>query len=128
MRVKGAGGEVGVWDTKLVYYTYVAALLAGLRFSRSKHPQNPRRVWDGREHISSGLFKKAVAQFKKTRSEVLEAFSAQAGESISGGVWRTSGVIALKPSTGLTDGPPPLRQRSARNCSLRLPLSRTSSS
>ncbi|MFE4194765.1 hypothetical protein ACFRJ9_02775 [Paenarthrobacter sp. NPDC056912] len=43
--------------------------------------ENPLRDWDGREHISSGRFKKAVAQFKKTRSEVIEALSAQPGES-----------------------------------------------
>lgn len=43
--------------------------------------QNPLRDWDGREHISPGRFKKAVAQFKKTRREVLEALFAKPDES-----------------------------------------------
>ncbi|WP_426004181.1 hypothetical protein ACPFL9_17540 [Paenarthrobacter sp. NyZ202] len=46
--------------------------------------ENPLRDWDGREHISSGRFKKAVAQFKKTRSEVFEALSAEPDETTLG--------------------------------------------
>ena len=46
--------------------------------------ENPLRDWDGREHISSGRFKKAVAQFKKTRSEVLAALSVESDDSTLG--------------------------------------------
>lgn len=46
--------------------------------------ENPLRDWDGREQISSVRFEKAVAQIKKTRSEVLEALSAQPDETTLG--------------------------------------------
>ena len=38
---------------------------------------NPLRDWDGREHITAARFKKAVAQFKKTRREVLAVLAPQ---------------------------------------------------
>ncbi|MEI2278281.1 hypothetical protein OHC50_12510 [Paenarthrobacter ilicis] len=43
--------------------------------------QNPLRDWGGREHIGPGRFKRAVAQFKKTRSDVFEALSAKPCEA-----------------------------------------------
>ncbi|WP_308113613.1 hypothetical protein [Arthrobacter sp. ISL-30] len=42
---------------------------------------NPLRDWDGREHITAARFKKAVAQFKKTRREVLAILGPQSDES-----------------------------------------------
>ncbi len=46
--------------------------------------ENPLRDWDGREHISSDRFKKAVTQFKKTRREVLAARSVKSEEPTLG--------------------------------------------
>lgn len=42
---------------------------------------NPLRDWDGREHITADRFKKAVAQFKKTRRDVLATLGPQPDES-----------------------------------------------
>jgi hypothetical protein len=42
---------------------------------------NPLRDWDGRKHITAARFKKAVAQFKKTRREVLAVLAPQQDDS-----------------------------------------------
>ena len=53
-----------------------------LRFTKPRKPSwvtenlnNPLRDWDGREEISAAIYKKSVAQFKKTRRAVLAALA-----------------------------------------------------
>jgi hypothetical protein len=41
----------------------------------AENRDNPLRDWDGREHISSGRYKKAVVQYRATRAAVLDALS-----------------------------------------------------
>lgn len=82
--------------------------------------ENPLRDWDGREHINSGRFKKVVAQFKKARSEVFEALSAEPDETTLGRL-EDVGRTYASAFNRLDGRSPSLRQRSARNCSPRLP-------
>ena len=56
----------------------------GVDISKARRPEwvrenldNPLRDWDGREHITAARFKRAVAQFKKTRREVLAVLAPQ---------------------------------------------------
>ncbi len=72
------------WRTEAANGTSVSITKARKPEWVQENLENPLRDWDGREHISSGRFKKAVAQFKKTRSEVLAALSGESDESTLG--------------------------------------------
>ncbi|MEV0291877.1 hypothetical protein AB0H36_47835 [Kribbella sp. NPDC050820] len=63
------------WRSEIAHGTSLE--IAGARKPEwvQENLNNPLRDWDGREHISSARFKKAVAQFKQTRRAILALLS-----------------------------------------------------
>ena len=64
-----------VWAPELASGCYSA--ITGLRSPEwlAENLDNPLRDWDGREHIRATMFRKSVAQYKKTRRAVLAAIA-----------------------------------------------------
>ncbi|MEN3538869.1 hypothetical protein AAH991_27415 [Microbispora sp. ZYX-F-249] len=63
------------WRPQVAYGTYVDITAARKPEWVADNRGNPLRDWDGREQISGTCFKKAVAQYRKTRAALIAALS-----------------------------------------------------
>ncbi|MEV1198553.1 hypothetical protein [Microbispora rosea] len=63
------------WRPQVAYGTYVDITAARRPEWIAENRGNPLRHWDGREQISRTCFRKAVAQYKKTRVALIAALS-----------------------------------------------------
>ncbi|KAB8179351.1 hypothetical protein FH610_035350 [Microbispora catharanthi] len=70
-----AGAMRSKWRPQIPYGTFVDITAARAPEWVAENRGNPLRGWDGRAHISGTCFTKAVAQYKKTRAELITALS-----------------------------------------------------
>ncbi|MFG2085199.1 hypothetical protein [Spirillospora sp. NPDC048824] len=72
------------WRPEIPNGTYIQISGARKPDWVAENRNNPLRDWDGRGHISSGRFKKAVAHYKSTRRAVMEVLSSDPGPDPDG--------------------------------------------
>jgi len=63
------------WRPEIPAGTYVSILRARKPEWVEENRNNPLRVWDGREQISATTYKRAVAQYKTTRTAILQVLA-----------------------------------------------------
>jgi hypothetical protein len=70
-----AGAMRSKWRPQIPYGTFVDITAARAPEWVAENRDNPLRDWSGRAHISGPCFTKAVAQYKKTRAELMTALT-----------------------------------------------------
>lgn len=63
------------WRPEIPAGTYVSVLRARKPEWVEENRNNPLREWDGREQISATTYKRAIAQYKTTRTAILQIFT-----------------------------------------------------
>ncbi|MEU6424259.1 hypothetical protein ABZ860_00060 [Microbispora sp. NPDC046973] len=76
-----AGAMRSKWRPQIPYGTFVDITAARAPEWVAENRDNPLRDWGGRAHISGTCFTKAVAQYKKTRAELMTALSDRSQEN-----------------------------------------------
>ncbi|MFF3417341.1 hypothetical protein ACFYW9_21955 [Streptomyces sp. NPDC002698] len=70
-----ASATRSTWRPEITAGTYVSVLRAREPAWVEENRNNPLRDWDGREHISPTVYKRAVTQYKTTRKAILQVFA-----------------------------------------------------
>lgn len=68
------------WRPEIPHGTFVDIRKARKLEWVAENRNNPLRDWDGRDHISTARYRKAVTQFKATRRAILAVLSDQTGD------------------------------------------------
>ncbi|MFE0632557.1 hypothetical protein ACFW3D_37080 [Streptomyces sp. NPDC058864] len=69
------------WRPEIPAGTYVSILRARKPEWVAENRSNPLRDWDGREHIGSAIYKRAIARYKSTREAILQVLAEEPADA-----------------------------------------------